>query len=70
MTNRAFIAGERYTMADIVAQTTFDFARFIGVHIPDDCKTLRDWYARVSARPSATLNIPQSLIDQARDATR
>ena len=63
---RPFIAGDRYTMADIVAQTTFDFARFIGVDIPEGCQALSDWYARVSARPSATFTVPEALLAQAR----
>jgi glutathione S-transferase len=65
---RPFIAGDRYTMADIVAQSTFDFARFIGVDIPDDCAALRDWYARVSARASATFEVPEAVLAQARAA--
>jgi glutathione S-transferase len=50
---RAFIAGDTYTMADIVAQSTFDFARVIDVTIPEQCKNLRAWYAMVSSRPNA-----------------
>jgi glutathione S-transferase len=67
---RGYIASERYTMADIVAQTTFDFARFIAVDIPPGCTHLAAWYDRVSARPSAAFNVPQALMDQARAATR
>lgn len=66
--NRQFFAGDRYTMADIVAQSTFDFARFIGVDIPDDTKHLRAWYGRVSARPSATFAVPEALLAAARTA--
>lgn len=62
----SFIAGGRYSMADIVAQTTFDFARFIGIDIPDACKNLSAWYAQVSARPSATFSVPEPLLAQAR----
>ena len=65
---RPFIAGDRYTMADIVAQTTFDFARFIGVDIPEDCAALKDWCARVSARPTATFEVPEAVLAQARAA--
>ena len=65
---RPFIAGDRYTMADIVAQTTFDFARFIGVDIAEDCTALRDWYARVSARPSAIFEVPEERLALARNA--
>jgi glutathione S-transferase len=63
-----FVAVDRYTMADIVAQTTFDFARFIGVDIPDDCGALRGWYTRVSARPSAAFEVPEALLQHARAA--
>jgi glutathione S-transferase len=50
----SFIAGEAYTMADIIALTTVDFGRFIGVPIPDDCAHVTAWLARVTQRPSAT----------------
>jgi glutathione S-transferase len=53
---RKFIAGDTYSMADIVAQSTFDFARVIDVTIPESCKNLREWYARVSSRPSAAFD--------------
>jgi glutathione S-transferase len=64
--NGGFVAGDRYTMADIVAQTTFDFGRFIGVDIPDACTNLKDWYARVGARPSAAFDVPEALLAVAR----
>lgn len=66
--NRQFFAGDRYTMADIVAQSTFDFARFIGVDMPEDATQLRAWYHRVSARPSATFEVPEALLAAARTA--
>jgi glutathione S-transferase len=50
---REFIATDRYSMADIVALTTIDFATFIGVDMPEQLANLRGWHARVSARPSA-----------------
>jgi glutathione S-transferase len=49
----SFLAGETYSVADIALLTTIDFAAFIGVAMPDDVLALRDWYDRVSARPSA-----------------
>jgi glutathione S-transferase len=68
MGGRGYVVGEHYTMADIVAQTTFDFARFIGVDIPDNCKHLAAWYARVSARPSAAFAVSEAWMAQARGA--
>ena len=51
--DREFICGEHYSMADIVAVTTIDFAQFIGIDMPAESAQLRAWHARVSARPSA-----------------
>ncbi len=53
LADRAFLAGEAYSMADIILLTTIDFATFIGVEMPDDVPHLQAWHARVSARPSA-----------------
>jgi glutathione S-transferase len=49
-----YLAGDAYSMADIVLLTTIDFAAFIGVQMPDDLSALRAWHGRVSARPSAS----------------
>jgi glutathione S-transferase len=49
-----FIVGGRYTIADITALVTTDFAGRIGLAIPDGCANLRRWHQTVSARPSAT----------------
>jgi glutathione S-transferase len=65
---RAYFACERYTMADIVAQATFDFARFIAVDIPADCANLAAWYARVCARPGASSAVSDDRLAQARKA--
>lgn len=50
---REFIAGHAYSMADIIALTTVDFATFTGLALDDGCTGLRAWHARVSARTSA-----------------
>lgn len=51
--DRQFLAGDAYTMADILLLTTVDFAGFIGISMPEELTSLREWHARVSARPSA-----------------
>jgi glutathione S-transferase len=53
LAGREFLAVDHFTMADIVALTTIDFAAFIGIAMPEDLLHLRSWHARVSARPSA-----------------
>jgi glutathione S-transferase len=50
-----FVAGEHYSVADITALVTVDFAaKAINVPLPDECAALRRWYELVSKRPSAS----------------
>jgi glutathione S-transferase len=48
-----FVAGPRYSMADITAQVTIDFAKWAKLTPPASCIHLISWFATVSARPSA-----------------
>ena len=50
---KTFIVGEAYTMADICALTTVDFAAWIGLPLDAERANLAAWHERVSARPSA-----------------
>ena len=50
---REFLAGEAYSVADILLLCTADFAGFVGMAVPADLTHLQAWHARVSARPSA-----------------
>jgi glutathione S-transferase len=53
LAGRQFVAGDRYTIADIMALVTVDFAARIKLAIPEGCSHLRHWHETVSARPSA-----------------
>jgi len=53
LADREFIAGERYTIADITALCAIDFGRVSRIQIGDDRKNLQRWHDAVSARPSA-----------------
>ncbi|MDB5495167.1 MAG: glutathione S-transferase, partial [Phenylobacterium sp.] len=53
LAERRFVAGDTYSMADICALSTVDFAEWIGLPIPDELANVKAWHARVSARPSA-----------------
>ena len=64
---REFVAGGRYSMADILLQTTLDFGAVIGVDVPESCERLRAWHARVSARPSAAQDLSQFPVQVARE---
>lgn len=54
LADRAFVAGDAYSMADISAMVLVDFARWVKLEVPEDATHLLRWYAEVSARPSAS----------------
>jgi len=53
LAGRAFVAGERYTIADITALCAIDFGRVSDIRIAPEQKNLQRWYDAVSSRPSA-----------------
>ena len=50
---RPFVAGERFTIADITALVAIDFAGWMKLAVPAEHKNVKRWYDAVSARPSA-----------------
>jgi glutathione S-transferase len=50
---RPFVAGDRYTVADITALVSVDFLKPAKLAVPDDLVNLKRWHGEVSARPSA-----------------
>ena len=53
LADRAFIAGDRYTVADITALCAIDFGRVSKIRVQPEQPHLARWHASVSARPSA-----------------
>ena len=53
LADREYIAGERFTVADIVALCAVDFGRVSKIKLQPDQKHLARWHEHVSARPSA-----------------
>ena len=53
LADNEFVAGSRYTIADITALCGIDFAGWTDVYIPPECRNVQRWYDQVSARPSA-----------------
>ena len=56
LAGRAFVAGERYTMADITTLVLIDFVGWIKLKIPEDCANLRRWYDAVAVRYGVRIN--------------
>ena len=53
LADRPFVAGERFSIADITALCAVDFGRVIGLRVSPEQKHLSRWHAAVSGRPSA-----------------
>ena len=52
LADQPWLAGQSFSMADITAFAGMAFADFAEIAIPDDLTHLKDWRARVAARPS------------------
>ena len=53
LADREFVAGDRFSIADITAMVGIDFGRVTGIGIGPEQKNLQRWHEAVSARPSA-----------------
>jgi glutathione S-transferase len=53
LASNKFIAGDKYSVADVNALVAVDFAGMAKQAIPENCTNLARWHAEVSARPSA-----------------
>ena len=48
-----FVATDKYSIADITAQVSIDFAQRAGVSIPEDKENILRWHSNVNSRESA-----------------
>ena len=53
LAERRYIAGDGYTLADIVAQCAFVLGKAVGLRIAPDMTNLSRWFTEVTARPTA-----------------
>jgi glutathione S-transferase len=53
LTDRPYVAGSAFTVADITALIAVDFMRVSKMAVPEDLANVHRWHAAVSARPSA-----------------
>jgi glutathione S-transferase len=51
--NREFVAGDRFSIADVTTLCMIDFARTVDIRIQRELTNLARWYSAVSSRPSA-----------------
>jgi glutathione S-transferase len=62
---QAFVAGDSFSMADITVIGGLIFAELVGLAVPQECKALLGWYARMQERPSVRNRITMSEPDAA-----
>jgi glutathione S-transferase len=53
LATRPYVAGERYTIADITALVGIDWGRVTKTRVPTECTNVLRWHELVSNRPSA-----------------
>jgi len=51
--DRPYVAGDKYTVADITTLVSVDFMKPAKLGVPEDLANLKRWHGEVSARPSA-----------------
>ena len=54
LSDNEFIAGDKFSIADITALVTLDFGKVAELEVPEDYKNIHRWYTQVSSRPSAS----------------
>ena len=53
LASREFLAGDRFSFADIVGYTTLEFGKPSGIRLQEGQDHLRRWHTAIAARPSA-----------------
>jgi len=53
LADRRFIAGDRFSVADITGLVGLDFMKPAKLGLPDELANVRRWHAELAARPSA-----------------
>ena len=59
LADRDYIAGDRFTLADITAICAFGIGRVAKIRIPEELKNLTEWNERMSARDSVIATGPK-----------
>ena len=58
LAGKEYVAGDRFTVADMTAISAFDLGRIAKIRIPEDQHNLTGWYQRCYERPSVADTSP------------
>ncbi|MFP3521333.1 glutathione binding-like protein [Pantoea sp. SIMBA_072] len=50
--SQPYVAGNTFSMADIAVTGGMIFAALVNLAVPDECRALKAWYAKIRSRPS------------------
>jgi glutathione S-transferase len=57
LADKQYVAGDRFTIADVILYCALDFGRGVGQAFDPALKNVAAWFARTSARPSAKASL-------------
>jgi glutathione S-transferase len=63
LSKNRFVAGGKFTVADITTITVCDFGHALDMEIPDDCPHVKRWYDEMQERASVQKSKPTHLPD-------
>ena len=63
LANNKFVAGDRFSVADITMITVVDFGHAIEIEIPDNAPHVKRWYDEVQGRDSVQKSKPTHMPD-------
>jgi glutathione S-transferase len=63
LSKNKFVAGDRFTVADITTITVVDFGHALEMEIPKNCPNVRRWYDEMQLRDSVRNSMPTHMPD-------
>jgi len=63
LANNKFVAGDKFSVADITTVTVVDFGHALEMQIPDDCPHVKRWYNEMQQRESVRKSVPTHMPD-------
>jgi glutathione S-transferase len=63
LSQNKFVAGHRFSVADITTITVVDFGHALEMQIPENCRHMRRWYDEVQERESVRRSLPTHMPD-------
>jgi glutathione S-transferase len=63
LANNKFVAGDKFSVADITTVTVVDFGHALEMPIPDNCPQVKRWYDQMQQRESVRSSLPTHMPD-------